>query len=150
MDKHETMVETYKHKYEVSARLNTMIIELLARAEQHDNSKLINPEVDIFTKYTPKLKGTTYGSDRYKEYLKEMNVALEHHYKNNRHHPEHFKNGIKDMTLIDVLEMICDWSAAVERHADGDIYKSIEINQNRFEYSDELKEILKNTVKRYL
>jgi hypothetical protein len=42
--------------------------------------------------------------------------------------------------------MLCDWRAAALRHADGDIWKSIEINQKRFGYSDELKEIFKNTL----
>ena len=50
------------------------------------------------------------------------------------------------MNLIDVLEMICDWKASSEHHENGDIYKSIEINQKRFGYSDDLKSILKNTV----
>lgn len=65
---------------------------------------------------------------------------------NNRHHPEHFVNGMNDMNLIDLIEMICDWKASSERHADGDIYKSIEINQKRFGYSDDVKSLLKNTV----
>lgn len=75
-----------------------------------------------------------------------LKPAIDIHYKNNRHHPEHFANGIKDMTLLDLLEMLCDWKASSERHADGNIYRSIEINQSRFGYSDELKDILKNTV----
>ena len=50
------------------------------------------------------------------------------------------------MNLVDLLEMACDWMAAAERHADGDVLKSIEINQKRFGYSDELKRILLNTV----
>ena len=57
-----------------------------------------------------------------------------------------FENGMKDMNLIDLLEMICDWKASSERHADGDVYKSIEINQKRFGYSDDVKALLKNTV----
>ena len=51
------------------------------------------------------------------------------------------------MSLFDLIEMICDWRAATRRHADGDILKSIEINQKRFGYSDELKQIFYNTVK---
>ena len=43
--------------------------------------------------------------------------------------------------------MMADWKAASLRHSDGDIYKSIEINQKRFGYSDELKQIFINTVK---
>jgi hypothetical protein len=37
-----------------------------------------------------------------------MAPALKHHYENNRHHPEHFKNNIDDMNLIDLIEMLCD------------------------------------------
>jgi hypothetical protein len=44
------------------------------------------------------------------------------------------------------LEMIADWKAASLLHTDGDIFKSIEINQKRFGYSDELKSIFNNTV----
>lgn len=42
--------------------------------------------------------------------------------------------------------MFIDWKAATERHADGDIIKSIEINKNRFKISDQLIKILLNTV----
>ena len=48
-------------------------------------------------------------------------------------------------TLIDVIEMFCDWKASVLRHKDGDIMKSININQKRFKFSDELRQIFINT-----
>lgn len=50
------------------------------------------------------------------------------------------------MNLVDLIEMLCDWVAATKRHEDGDILKSLEINQKRFGYSDEFKNILKNTL----
>lgn len=50
------------------------------------------------------------------------------------------------MSLLDLLEMLIDWKAASERHKTGDIRRSIELNQVRFGYSDELKRILLNTV----
>jgi hypothetical protein len=53
--------------------------------------------------------------------------------------------GVRGMTLLDVVEMLADWKAATQRHADGDLRKSIEINQGRFGYGDELKAILVNT-----
>jgi len=56
------------------------------------------------------------------------------------------KYHIEYMNLIDIIEMLCDWKAATKRHNDGDIKKSIEINQKRFGYSDELKSILLNTL----
>lgn len=149
MDKFETMVQTYEHKRQVSWNITNIIHDLLLRSLQHDDSKLESPEVEIFAEYTPKLASTTYGSEEYKQYLKETQVALDHHYTNSSHHPEFYSEGIKGMTLVDLIEMICDWVAATMRHDDGDIYKSLEINQKRFEYSDELKQIFKNTVDDY-
>ena len=139
--------ETLKHIAEVRANIGIVVEQLDNRRMHHDQSKLNPPEAEIFEIYTPKLKGTTYGSDEYKQYLQEMKVALDHHYAVNRHHPEHFQDGINGMTLIDLIEMLCDWLAATKRHADGDIYKSIEINRGRFGYSDRLAQIFVNTVK---
>jgi len=127
--------------------MNLIISQLINRALEHDSSKMVDPELDVFTEFTPKLATTSYGSEEYKSFLKEMEVALKHHYGNNRHHPEHFPNGIKDMDLIDLLEMICDWKAATFKHNDGNILLSIEKNQERFGYSSELSQIFKNTVK---
>ena len=75
-----------------------------------------------------------------------METAISHHHKNNRHHPEYHDNGIFDMNLIDLLEMVCDWMASVKRHSDGDIYQSIEINKKRHKIPESLVSILKNTV----
>ena len=147
MTKYETMCETYKHKQVVNQLIGDMIKELIFRGVNHDNSKIGEFEVDIFTEYTPKLANSTFGSDEYKQFLKEMKPALDHHYSENKHHPEHFENGVLGMDLIDLLEMICDWKAATLRHNNGDIMKSVEINQERFGYSDELKQICINTIK---
>lgn len=140
-----TNYETYKHISRIRNLLNKCSCELLKRGELHDQSKLQTPEVECFTEYTPKLAASTYGSDEYNGFLKKMKPALEHHYANNRHHPEHFKNGVDDMNLIDIVEMLCDWKAASERHNDGNIRKSIEINANRFGLSPQLVKILENT-----
>lgn len=137
--------DTLDHRDMVVKFASRIMYEFLESVEAHDESKLHEPEISIFNEYTPKLKGSTYGSDEYKSFLKEMKVALDHHYQANRHHPEHFENGIRGMNLIDLLEMFCDWMAATKRHDDGDIIKSIEINQERFGYSDDIKEVLKNT-----
>ena len=56
------------------------------------------------------------------------------------------RSPVRGMSLFDILEMLCDWDAATRRHQDGSILRSIEINQRRFGYSDELKQILLNTV----
>lgn len=149
MKKYDSREDTLKHINKVIELGTVLVDDLMFRLENHDKSKLIPEEKTIFDEYTPKLKHSTYGSEEYKKFLKNMGVALKHHYENNRHHPEHFKNGIKDMTLIDLIEMVSDWKAATLRHNDGNIIKSIEINQERFGYSDEIKNILLNTVKYY-
>lgn len=138
--------DTLDHIEEVRRRLNRVIHQLHLRLLRHDQSKLASPEKEAFDEFTPKLRGMTYGSPEYKACLDAMKPALEHHYANNRHHPEHFADGIKDMTLLDLVEMLCDWKAATLRHADGDILRSIHQNQVRFGYSDELKQIFLNTV----
>lgn len=173
--------KTIRHIETVRNFLNGVIRELMNRQEQHDQTKLQSPEVEIFDKYTPLLRGITYGSDKYKKIMKEMKPAIDHHNRSNRHHPEYFydlvqclncgtkysdleitfctacnskiddlnrkfiKRGINSMNLVDLIEMICDWKAAGMRHADGDIFRSLEINKERFGMSDQLFEILKNT-----
>lgn len=141
-----TNAATLQHIRLVQRLVNIVVRDLLDRADSHDQSKLEPPEVELFAKYTPLLAGSTYGSPEYAEFLKEMRPALEHHYAKNSHHPEHYKNGINDMTLIDLVEMFCDWKAATLRHNDGNIRKSIEHNANRFGMNPQLVKIFENTV----
>lgn len=152
--------ETYKHIQTVQQFIGRCIVSLLFRSEWHDQSKLVSPEKEAFDEFTPKLAASTYGSDEYKALLAALKPALDHHYAMNSHHPEHYArditgvnpelvangSGIRGMSLLDLIEMLCDWKAATMRHNDGDIRKSIEINQKRFGYSDELKQILFNSL----
>ena len=143
----EGKVATFEHIDKIRELLRFFGNELVARGETHDRSKLSPEESDVFAKFTPKLKGSTYGSDEYKCFLAEMKPALDHHYENNRHHPEHHAGGIDGMNLLDVLEMWIDWRASSMRHADGDMGKSIEINEKRFGMSPQLVNIFKNTLR---
>jgi len=147
MNKFESMCETYKHKQLINKYINLITNKLSERAINHDNSKLEYPEVDILKEHNHKLSNTTYNNEEDKKCRQEMKIALDHHYAKNRHHPEHFPNGIKDMDLIDLIEMICDWKSSSLRHNDGNILISIDKNQERFGYSQELAQIFKNTVK---
>lgn len=138
-----------EHKIEVGTNLMFIISKIVERLSNHDASKLESPEAEEFAKATPKLQSLVYGSDEYKETLKELEVAIKHHYMSNRHHPEHFDYGINDMTLIDLIEMFCDWKASTKRHATGNMEKSIKINQDRFNVSPQLNQIFINTVKEF-
>lgn len=147
MSETKEIIEKHIHRvHEYILKFQTLLFQ---RSDEHDRSKL-DPATELFyfEKYAPKLKECVYGSDEYKQFLKELQPALEAHYRRNRHHPEHFENGIAGMNLIDLCEMFCDWIAAGEQHVDGgDIFRSIKINQERFGYSDEVKRILLNTAK---
>ena len=139
--------ETVEHIRQVGLRLKAIADDLLRRAEQHDASKLQSPEWEMFEQATSKLRGLEYGSPEYMEGLKRMGPALVHHYRHNDHHPQHFDDGVRGMSLIQLTELLSDWHAAVMRHETGDIMESIKINQGRFGYGDELKRIFENTVR---
>ena len=140
-------LETIKHIHKVRALLCLMIQELDSRARLHDLSKLESPEAEIFGQYTPELAKVEYDSPEYKDLLKKVQVAIDHHYAKNRHHPENHLNGINDMTLIDLVELLCDWKAATERNKNGNIKTSIEKNTKRYGMSEQLAKIMQNTVK---
>ena len=140
---------TMRHIERVRNLLNLFAVGLLKRGEAHDQSKLDPPEVSAFAEFTPKLAASTYGSPEYESFRKAMGPALDHHYAKNSHHPEHHKEGVNDMDLLDLVEMFCDWKAAGERHNNGNILKSIATNADRFSLSPQLVRILENTAKMF-
>ena len=143
----ECQVETQKHIENVRKYIRFIIDKLDLRGVKHDASKLETPEVELFSEHTLQLAKLTYGSEEYKASLEALKPALDHHYASNRHHPEHFKNGINDMTLVDILEMFCDWKASTLRHNDGNFMRSIELNTSRFNIEPQLAQILMNTAR---
>lgn len=143
----EAKVQTYEHIDKIREMLRLFATELIMRGETHDRSKLKPAESKVFAEFTPKLKNSTYGSEEYKGFLRDMKPALDHHYANNRHHPEHHEGGIEGMNLLDVLEMWIDWYCSSMRHADGDMRKSIDINEKRFSMSPQLVAIFVNTLR---
>jgi hypothetical protein len=145
--KYDSREDTEKHINRVRELINICRARLEIRAAEHDLSKLQNPEKETFDVATPKLKASTYGSDEYKKMLADIKPALDHHYAANQHHPEHYSEGIKAMSLLDILEMLCDWKAAGERHANGSIQNSLKVNAVRFAIGTELRLILENTVR---
>jgi len=139
--------QTMRHIEQVRNRLNVICAEFMKRAEIHDQSKMQPAEVELFTEYTPKLKDVVYGSDEYKSFFKDLRPALENHYAENSHHPEHYENGVQGMDLFDMLEMVADWSASSMRGKDGDVMKSVELNRTRFNLDPQVVSMVKNTLR---
>lgn len=141
---YDSKADTLLHIRRVAQLLTEASVELIRRANRHDESKLKSPEKELFDEVTPKLAGSTFGSDEYNGFLEQLKPALVHHYAFNPHHPEHYVNGVSDMNLFDLIEMFFDWKAAGERH-NGNIYKSIAHCKDRFAISDQLVSIFERT-----
>lgn len=140
--------DTREHIARVASLLAQVTKRLTARGEVHDASKLAPPEKPLFDEWTPRLAATQYGSLKYQEMLDHLRPALVHHYAENSHHPEHFPEGVAGMSLLDLVEMFCDWKAASERHANGgDIMRSIEICARRYGLDRQIVSILENTAR---
>lgn len=139
--------DTLRHSLRVGELIVDVIGELCQRSVHHDLSKTQPPELEAFDEHTPRLQTLTYGTEEYRAELRAMRPAVEHHYAANRHHPEHFADGVAGMTLVDLVEMLADWKAAGERHAGHDIglRASLQIQRERFSLSNQLYQILVNT-----
>lgn len=138
--------ETQKHIDLVNENGKKFCDKFLERLTHHDASKLEEPEHKYFDKGTPQLQSSTFGEKSYDDAKARIKPGLDHHYANNDHHPEHFgEQGISGMNLYQLLEMWIDWTAAVKRHADGNIFNSLMYNRDRFHIDDQLFSILLNT-----
>lgn len=143
----ECKLETIEHIEQVRKYIKVCTDKLTTRGIEHDRSKLSSPELEYFAEVNHTLDGLTYGGEEYMKNLSKLGPALEHHYNRNTHHPEHYANGVKDMTLIDVIEMLCDWKASSLRQNNGNLLKNIDINTQRFKIDKQLKQLIINTAK---
>ena len=143
----DSTADTLEHIGKVQERLKEIRDHLRIRGNVHDSSKLREPEKSGFDMLTPKLASLVYGSDEYRAALAEAKPVIDHHYAANSHHPEHYENGIAGMSLLDLVEMLCDWKGASERTKQGSIAQSLEHNRQRFAINGQLYSILVNTVK---
>lgn len=145
--------ETTKHKLWVLFYTTKFCYSLMKRALFHDVSKYKKIEAKHFAREVPKLEKLTYGSEEYKKSLKRLGKALEHHYKNNSHHPEYHDveeldfSPVSLMNILDFIEMVVDWKSSTKRHEDGDIEESIEINTEEYDIKPNLKLKIKDIIR---
>lgn len=142
--------ETYirSHIERVRKKLNVLIDILTKRAINHDKSKLEEPELSLWKKMDQEPR-YPYGSEEYKDKVRRYSDLFNMHYEKNPHHPEHFPNGIQDMTLIDLMEMMCDWISYKDYIRVTEAINIVDKQSNRFGYSDEIKNVLINTILEY-
>ena len=136
------------HIKRVQNKLFKLITVLSIRLREHDKSKLEEPEFSLWKKMDEEPR-YPYGSKEYKEKIERYRELFKMHYKKNPHHPEHFPNGISDMTLIDLAEMLCDWISYKDNIRVTEAIEMVEKQSKRFGYSDEIKNMLINTLNTY-
>lgn len=147
MSNYDTQQETLDHIGLVQRNIVQAITNLHDRAVRHDQSKLVDPEKTLLDALGSQMNQPPYGSPEERQRFHNLAEFRVHHYAHNDHHPEHTEAGFQGMSLMALLEMVCDWKAANARHTGGTMANSLSFNRARFNMSDELFAILENTVK---
>lgn len=139
-------IATRKHIKDVNDFLLVIANCLINRAKAHDQSKLGEEEHEKFSLAAARFKepGNEYGSKGYEETKEWLGPALKHHYANNSHHPEFYSDGVMGMNLLDIIEMLVDWTAASKaRSKDGVL--DLHLNKKIHNIPDDVFTIIKNT-----
>ena len=124
------------HMERVRNLLNIFVIQLLKRGEEHDQSKIVSPEMEKFAEAS-KLGDLSFDTPEYAASKEQLADALAHHYANNRHHPEHFKDCESgDADLIDrqvskVLSEIKELDDEEDKEEIEDLKKTVDILQSQ-------------------
>ena len=135
-EENTTLVTILAHVRLVQKYMSRISKALEQRAIEHDISKLLSDEYKGFIEVNRVARTHAYGSDEYKASLKGNNV-IKLHFSRNSHHPEYYLNGVSDMSLLDIIEMVVDWKAASETYGQTSFEDSISIQKDRFGLSDE-------------
>lgn len=135
------------HKFHVMMFIIDFTFKLIWRALVHDLSKLRADERNDFIELASidYMKNVKYGSDEYKQILKDHRGAIDIHYSRNSHHKEYHDDGVNGMDLYDLIEMIADWKAAGARTKGGNLRESFKVNRKRYKISDEIYILLNRT-----
>lgn len=110
---------TWRHIHLVRNNLRLMqgyqginLTQLESRAQDHDQSKFSKDEIEGYAylnwRYYHASRGITVVYTPEIETL--IRQSMVHHYSCNHHHPEYFAE-LNDIDDIDIVEMVCDWTA---------------------------------------
>ena len=88
-----------------------------------------------------------YGSEEYKQALKELNVGVGSpgfnlHSQRNNHHPEYYdcpEQGVDlgMMGFLPIIKMVCDWHGAMKSYGNiQDWMEAVQYNISRFDFND--------------
>ena len=117
--------------------------ELIERTKKHDASKYGDEERVPYIWITDYYKHVNKGEDyTYPPGIEEKTKAASgNHIKKNRHHPE-AHDSPKDMTNLDIAEMICDWES-MSREKGGSTKEWADDNVGKkWKFTDKQKDLI--------
>ena len=117
----KSLIDTINHIRLVQKFMAEIISRLEKRLLLHDDSKLNEPELSGYDGLSDAPKGLEYGSTEYRAA---------------------FQNGINDMDLIQIIEMLADWKAASTRNSDT-LKTTLDKTLERFGVNDQLALIIR-------
>ena len=133
----KALVTIQRHITIVQKYLTRLSNRLAERAIEHDLSKLSKDELAGFVEVNQIARLHPYGSPEHKASLS-GNKTIDLHFSRNSHHPEYWPNGIDDMSLLDLIELVVDWKAASLTYGQTSLQDSLAIQQKRFNLDDKM------------
>lgn len=147
--------DTRKHQQLVVEKMTACAKKILDKGMIHDASKFSDIEKEHYINPVWELahENIEFGSEKYKELIKQMGIGWDHHVAFNDHHPEFFKtfavqtnnDPIRAMDLFALLEMLCDWNAAAKRKGNSPALP-FDNFQKKYNVDEQLMAILRNTL----
>lgn len=147
MSNYDSTAETPRHIHRVRDHLSTVISALLERDRVYDAPKFSDVEKPVMDNIYSCLRGLSYGSPEYLALVREAWPGLQHHYRHNTHHPEHYEDGVAGMDLFDLVETFCDWKSASERNPTDGV--RLDHNARVYAIAPQLTQVLANTLARW-
>lgn len=100
-------------------------------------------EYNLYKDAVYAMKSLEFGSPAYNKIRPALDEGFKLHSEVNPHHPEFYRDGIWDMDLFSIMEMVIDWCAAAV--ARGFIFKmsSVDSHATRFKMDKSIVNIIK-------
>ena len=135
----KTIVTILAHQRRVGNGLEKLSDELRERARMHDLSRFSLDEFENYVDANSIGRNYKIGSPEYVKRMakhKEPDGCISLHFSRNPHHPEHHKNP-GDMNFLDIIEMVCDWHAAVQTYKTNTLHEGIEHHRKTLNLTQE-------------
>ncbi len=135
------LIRSYsRHRDYVRLALTVVTQALERRAIEHDASKMLDDEFAGFARINAIARTHKFGSEEYKQSMKQEKATIDLHFSRNSHHAERPRllgeaaevaRGLPDdatywaahaasrMTFLDIIEMVCDWWGARKGYNDS-------------------------------